>query len=265
MIEILMFHRVVPKKQINNSDAYFIRGTLVSKERLESILFRYLKEEYTFKTIEKLDFNSEENQVSLTFDDGYLDNYLYALPILEKHNIKATFYPIIGYCKEQEVAPLDYYYHFTNKKVANKDKKEWISGEIKKGFLSLTINEQSNFVNGLFKEKTRTDVAYMKTKELQELQALGHEIGGHSYYHDIYTNLSNEEILKDIQKTKKAFASIGISIQSYAYTDGQYNLAVIESLKHESIHLACAIKAQKVIEESNYELERKFITENDII
>ncbi|MDC2890016.1 polysaccharide deacetylase family protein [Psychrosphaera algicola] len=29
--------------------------------------------------------------MALTFDDGYLDNYTNALPILEKYNIKASF------------------------------------------------------------------------------------------------------------------------------------------------------------------------------
>lgn len=32
------------------------------------------------------------NRVILTFDDGYLDNFLYARPVLAKHGIKATFF-----------------------------------------------------------------------------------------------------------------------------------------------------------------------------
>lgn len=35
--------------------------------------------------------------VILTFDDGYLDNYLYAFPILEKYRLKATIFLISDY------------------------------------------------------------------------------------------------------------------------------------------------------------------------
>lgn len=54
------------------------------------------------------------NPVILTFDDGYLDNYLEALPILEDHGYPATFYiltgkvGILGYMNWQQVADLDW-------------------------------------------------------------------------------------------------------------------------------------------------------------
>lgn len=263
MTEILMFHRVLPKKEININDAYFIRGTLISQERLESVIIKYLKEGFTFKTICDLEKNTNSKQVALTFDDGYLDNYLYVKPILEKYNINATFYPIIGYCIEQTIAPLDYYYHYVNENIEAFDKENWITGKQKKEFLNCPIKKQQAFIDRLFLNKPQTDVSYMSSIQLQELQELGHEIGGHSYYHDIYTKLTKGEVLADIQKTKKALFQIGLNINSYAYTDGQYNPDVIEVLKKENIDYSCAIKSNELEKDNNYELERQFVTENE--
>lgn len=261
MTEILMFHRVLPKKKININDAYFIRGTLVSQERLENVIIKYLKEGYTFKTICNLEKDLDLKQVALTFDDGYLDNYLYAKPILEKYKINATFYPIIGYCIEQTIAPLDYYYHYVNENIEERTKEDWVLGKQKKEFLNFSIKAQQAFIDKLFLNKPKTDVSYMSCAHLQALHRLGHEIGGHSYYHDIYTKLTETEVLADIQKTKKALSQIGVNIKSYAYTDGQYNSNVIEVLKKENIDYSCAIKSKQLEKDDNYELERQFVIE----
>ncbi len=58
----------------------------------------YLKEKgYVFKTAGEIAQNPPDpNQKTavLTFDDGYMSDYVYALPILEKHGACATFFVI---------------------------------------------------------------------------------------------------------------------------------------------------------------------------
>jgi len=43
---------------------------------------------------------AHEKTVSITFDDGYLDNYEYALPILASFSIPATFFVVSGMIKQ---------------------------------------------------------------------------------------------------------------------------------------------------------------------
>jgi len=46
---------------------------------------------------------SQGLHVAVTFDDGYRDNYTFALPILERFNLKATFYLVTGYIGSDRV------------------------------------------------------------------------------------------------------------------------------------------------------------------
>lgn len=264
MIEILMFHRVLPKKEIEVDDAYFIRGILISTQRLEAVIQSYLRNGFIFKTIADIDYNSKQNQLALTFDDGHIDHFLHALPILEKYSVKATFYPVITYCKEQRIAPLDSYYHYVNTCIPLDKKNSWITGKQKQEFLALRVAEQEIFIENLI-QKSENKVSYMTIEQLKTIKNLQHQIGGHSMYHDIYTQMSQGEIFDDVKNTKDEFAKIGIDINSYAYPNGDYNLDSILALEQNGIQTACVIKSQNLTKNINYELERRFVKENEII
>ena len=48
-----------------------------------------------------------QKSVLLTFDDGYLDNYAYAYPILKKYGLKATLFGITGWFHEGPIREID--------------------------------------------------------------------------------------------------------------------------------------------------------------
>src|SRR5258708_7176727 len=67
-----------------------------------------LKKHFTLVGIDELcAFASGEdippNSVAITFDDGYLDNYLQALPILRRHDAKAIFFLSTAYISERRM------------------------------------------------------------------------------------------------------------------------------------------------------------------
>lgn len=84
----LMYHKL--SKNPEDHSAYCI-----SPEAFEEDI-RYLKEHgYSFCTAsEAIRTDTQRKRVFITFDDGYESDYLYALPILEKYNAKATFFVI---------------------------------------------------------------------------------------------------------------------------------------------------------------------------
>lgn len=62
----------------------------------------FLKENYNLLTVESFtetllnQTKFPKKSVLVTFDDGYADNYLFALPILERHKAQALFYVCTG-------------------------------------------------------------------------------------------------------------------------------------------------------------------------
>lgn len=79
-----------------------IKGARFNKMRVPPAGFRrqlaWLKSQgWTFSFLSEIlqNPNSEKKRVVLTFDDGYRDNLLHALPILQEFHAKATLFPVV--------------------------------------------------------------------------------------------------------------------------------------------------------------------------
>jgi peptidoglycan/xylan/chitin deacetylase (PgdA/CDA1 family) len=90
---------VVMLHSVGNHDSSWHQNWLsVSLEHFEEFCKFLKKENYETLLLEDwyyLQNNPEKirkNQIVLTFDDGYLDNYVFAYPILKKYNLKGTVF-----------------------------------------------------------------------------------------------------------------------------------------------------------------------------
>lgn len=89
-----MYHRV-----INTVENEGFHGTYIYEDIFRKYL-KYLKENnyevITFKDLEKISwrnrFNLNKKYIILTFDDGYVDNYELAFPILKEFGFTATIF-----------------------------------------------------------------------------------------------------------------------------------------------------------------------------
>ena len=94
-IRILMYHRVCDERDYDQ--------LIVSPQRFEQQMI-YLKDNYDVISMDDaLDIiDGEEisfNRIVLTFDDGYLDNLINALPILEKYNLPVCLFITTDFCE----------------------------------------------------------------------------------------------------------------------------------------------------------------------
>ena len=105
---ILMYHRVLPKQELDTSDPNNL--LCVSLERFEEQI-AYLKKHHSIISInqlpERLYTPSNETSLVITFDDGYRDNLQHALPILRKYGVPVTIFVVTRYLEGD-----DFLWHF---------------------------------------------------------------------------------------------------------------------------------------------------------
>ena len=103
---ILCFHQIYPpdylpelQKRINDSS--------FTPDQLETVLEWFSRQGYSFVSMDdipELLKKGRRKYVALTFDDGYRDNMLFALPVLRKFNAPMTIYASSGW-REDNLVP----------------------------------------------------------------------------------------------------------------------------------------------------------------
>jgi peptidoglycan/xylan/chitin deacetylase (PgdA/CDA1 family) len=96
---ILLYHHIAPEgvkpKQPDPAEGWCFNHSPTDLERhlvhLKKIGFRFISLNNIVADIQN--FGKEASRtVAVTFDDGWIDNFQFALPILEKHSVPATFF-----------------------------------------------------------------------------------------------------------------------------------------------------------------------------
>ncbi len=105
-LPILMYHHIAkPPRSVK------VRGLYVTPQQFEWQIQRLQEAGFEFTNFRQLaNQNNQEStdsspkrQIVLTLDDGYLDNYENAFPILQQYGITAVVYPVMGAIGKKQV------------------------------------------------------------------------------------------------------------------------------------------------------------------
>lgn len=173
----------------------------------------------------------------ITFDDGYKDNYTNALPILQKHNLTATFFVSTGFLDGGTMWNDSIIEAFRNTEKADLDLrafnfgqysliegKQRVLADVIEKIKFLSFSDRLHAVDELKKQLNVEDpVSLMMTiEELQKLSSSGMDIGGHTVRHPILSRLNFDDAKKEIILGKKKLEEIlGYEITSFAYPNGK--------------------------------------------
>jgi peptidoglycan/xylan/chitin deacetylase (PgdA/CDA1 family) len=246
---VLLYHRIVSKES-----TYLSKGPVVQHElkHFENEI-KYLKRNYNLVSIDEVvsrmreGLLSDKPSLSISFDDGYLDNYQFAYPILKRYGVPATIYiatSLIGTTERTWTDQIEFAIMETKKEefellelfggetVEIKTKKQKLQANIRiaeamkfmpdqnrqglMGRLFQVLNvEKKAITNG----KSRR---MLNWEEVKEMAQEGITIGSHGHSHSILSRMQIHRAKEDILTSKKIMEEkLGTKVKHFSFPNGR--------------------------------------------
>lgn len=240
----VMYHGVV-----NNDSTWFSPRHITAtgfRDHLEYLTktFRIisLEEAFTLRATGRL---LDKHTITISFDDGYLNNLEVALPIIESYRVPVTFF-VLGPCAELQgdrVSWTDLMAALSRKSGGQRidvlggsyvNMLEVTSGrelidDLKEAIPSVRDEALTQLDSryGLRRYLDGIDHAVWKLMGPEQLRSLSSssyvEIGSHAYAHYNLGLIPLNDAVKDMKRSKESLeAIVGRPVESLAYPDGSY-------------------------------------------
>jgi peptidoglycan/xylan/chitin deacetylase (PgdA/CDA1 family) len=176
--------------------------------------------------------------VAVTFDDGYLDNYEVAAPILARYGVRAAFYVSVGWINSSAVP----WFCRLRHGMFSTRMQQWDGGrnigiqklnnerDRTKAFLAgcyacatLTGDDQELFLRSMETQLEVEEIGagrrlMMNWDELRQLQGAGHIVGSHTVTHPNVAQIDEELVFREMSDAKTTLEeNLGRTIEHFSY------------------------------------------------
>ena len=214
---IFMFHRILPEEGIDP----FQENLFTTPRRFENQILA-IRKAFTIVDIHEWIKNplTEARACAITFDDGWVDNYVHAFPILKMHKLPATIFictSMIGTSKRFWFDRLSHICkHITREELASSlDKTASIDQSLfsdrKRLFTVLCasakekhreeIEEEIGRMENVLKTKPGSERSVLNWNEVKELSQNGISFGSHCVNHTVLTSLQIGEAIEEMKES----------------------------------------------------------------
>lgn len=260
---VLMYHRVLPDKKIDTCSSH---RSIVMSERIFEMQMRYFASHFKPMTINTMSEHFSNNipfqkNILITFDDGWRDNYEYALPILSKYSLTPLIFLTSGFIGTGKRFWQEHLTEMIWKVVLNNRNKNKVLKSIFPG-IDTTLFDGNN--QDKIKEAIALLIQNLKEKEYKEITQIFErmkedatdnvhhckskktiddflswnqigqmikqkvDFGSHGVNHYILTK-ENIDIDYEFTESKDAIEkNANIRINTVSYPNGNFNVRVIE-------------------------------------
>ena len=262
---ILTYHRVLPESKLNLD---FVQPGMYVRDDAFKRQMQFLQEHFQILPFSELlsiwdrrGLDKRERYCVITFDDGWLDNYIHAYPVLKMHNIPATvflptefigtqdwFWPDrLGYLlsqyreleRKEPLVSLWSRYPWMNQKNGEGNDRIDSLIDICKGLPEEEIKEMIEEISRESGISCPPGRLVVNWGEVEEMSASGVSFGSHSATHKILTKLSPEEIQNELNASFKALQREKVNtVPVFCYPNGNFNHAIAEKVKEAGYQAA---------------------------
>lgn len=256
-LSIATFHRVLPERERR---AYPLPGIVVTPEELDFFL-GYFAEHYTLGSLTELwgryraGERPESPFLALTFDDAQRDNLLHAVPVLDRHGVRASFYVPVDHVEEARPLWHDRLGFALLESVTDSELAEVVAASFGRapsdaedvlGFVEeakdLDPEERELRVRSLEASSKRGIpgwAAMMSWDEVRRLADAGHEIGSHSRTHPILPQCDDARLEREIVGSRQILeAKLGREVTTFCYPNGDSDGRVAAVVERAGYHCA---------------------------
>lgn len=278
---IVAYHNVIPDKYFDDTlhlahsmrESSFRRQVIVIKKRFD------------------VDLNLEnKNSLSITFDDGYLNQGKIAGEILSNENMKAYFFCAGILIDKKDTLVMDklqYWFSYVPSgeyylkelslalNLTDKENRKESWDKLSKFIdAKLPLSDIYKYLDNIYKFKgikKLNDDFYklrftsLEDRHIENMKANGHNIGAHSYYHERYAVLDDEKIKDDIKHCVELKNIFNTDVFCYPYGSlVDINEIVRSEIKNSGYKKALAYSNNPIKEGYNqYFMPRIFLPDTD--
>lgn len=181
---------------------------------------------------------------AINFDDGYMDNYLFAYPILKKYNVPAAIFLVTDFIGKRHIFWWDNIFSILYS-LKSQDMKVDIDSktfrfrlngisQIKQAtdsidsFLSTKNEEKIKSLIGTFEKKYSSrkvePISMFGWDEIKEMSRGGISFGSHAKTHRNLCSLKDDEVREELAGSKKKIEKmIGLEVDGFAYPFGVFD------------------------------------------
>ncbi len=289
---ILTYHKITDKPDMDDP-------LKVSVSNFEKHI-RYLKNHYSILTGEQLKDLIQNNEpfpkksCLITFDDGWLDNYTNAFPILKKYSVPAVIFISTDYigtdnsfwydrlseiligikidgCQFKDTGyslPSEVEIHLDNITKKPVEKRRPLINDLVEHLKIYSQSEIEYFITVIQRiirvDEGKNQSSMLTWAQIHEMAEFNISFGSHTKSHAILSQISIEQVAQELEESKKVIEEkIGKPVYFIAYPNGNFNEDIIKIAKKNN-YLAgfTCIPGSNTQNDNWFALKRKHVHES---